>query len=74
MDWIELSGHYGRDYANQQEVRADWEANKDFRVNEGGRYGAATNREDLEAMKARGEISGVTIRYGKGLKVVDMKL
>lgn len=74
MAWIEVSGHYGRDYKNQKDVLADWNADKDFRVNEGGRHGAATNRADLVAMKARGEVSGVIVRYDRGLKVMDMKL
>lgn len=74
MTWMELAPAYGRDYKNQQEVLADWEANKDFRVNEGGPYGAMTCRSDMEVMYVKGEVSGVIVRYGKGLKVMDMKL
>lgn len=74
MTWMELSPAYGRDYKNQQEVLADWKANKDFSVNEGGPYGVKTNRTDLEAMKERGEVSGVIVRYARGMKCMDMRL
>ena len=71
--WIELGPAYGRDYKSQAAVRADWNADKDFQVNEGDRYGAKTNRADIKAMIAAGEDIRVTIRYDRDMKVMSIK-
>jgi hypothetical protein len=38
MEWIEVVPAYGRDYKNQASVKADWNADKDFRDRASGRY------------------------------------
>lgn len=53
---------YGRDYKSQKEVKADWFADKDFRVEPEGFY---INR--LSAIKFG---IAVTIRYSKLQKVI----
>jgi len=74
MNWLEVRPAYGRDYKNQAEVLAAWNADKDFSVTEGAPYGVSTNRADLVRMKARGEVSGVIVRYARDQKVMDMKI
>jgi len=57
MDWIEVIAAYGRNYSNQAEIQADWNANKDFRVP----YGPVTNKQDCDEAGIR-----VIVRYGQG--------
>lgn len=71
--YLELGPAYGRDYKSQKEVLEAWNADKDFRVNEGARYGAKTNRRDILNMRAGGEDIKVTIRYDRNLKVMAIK-
>ena len=44
---------YGRDYKSKKAAQADFDANLDFRANNG----QATNKADLRAMGKRGMIS-----------------
>lgn len=62
--WIELLPAYGRDYKNQDEVRADWEAGKDFRHPTSGRY---VNKEDAERYGLK-----VMVRYAGFKKVMEV--
>lgn len=63
MDWITVTPAYGRDYKNQKEAIADWNANKDFRETFSGQY---TNKEDCQKMGKK-----VIIRYGKLMKTMQ---
>jgi hypothetical protein len=64
MDWIEVTPAYGRDYKNQKEVKADWDADKDFRDTVSGRY---INKSGAERLGLK-----VIVRYSKNLKVMSM--
>ena len=64
MDWITVTPAYGRDYKNQKEVKADWDADKDFRETASGSY---INKSQAERMGLK-----VVVRYGKLLKVMSM--
>ena len=55
---------YGRDYKSAKDVKADWEANKDFQVNITGQY---VNKEQVP----KGET--VTIRYKRLTECVLVK-
>jgi len=68
MNWIEVVPAYGRDYSSQKAVQADWDADKDFSVTEGGRFGSKVNRADAKAEGLK-----VIVRYGKGLKTYAVK-
>lgn len=69
MPYVEVVPAYGRDYKSQAEVKADWNANKDFTVVDfGPNYGRATNKEDCEQMGLK-----VLVRYAKLTKVVQVK-
>jgi hypothetical protein len=69
MSSIQLVPAYGRDYKNQREVQADWDANKDFwTADMFNGYGTATNKQDCESMDLR-----VVIRYDRGLKLYAVK-
>jgi hypothetical protein len=69
MSSIQLVPAYGRDYKNQREVQADWDANKDFwTADVFNGYGTATNKQDCESMDLR-----VVIRYDRGLKLYAVK-
>jgi hypothetical protein len=57
MDWIEVRAAYGKTYANQKAVQADWDADKDFRI-AGGPY---INKTDATRAGLR-----VIVRYGVG--------
>jgi hypothetical protein len=58
--YIEVGPAYGRDYKSSAAALADWDANKDFTVYEGGPYGIKTNKSDCDAMDVR-----VIIRYNR---------
>ena len=64
MDWMEVTPAYGRDYKNQKEVKADWDADKDFRDTVTGRY---INKSGAERLGLK-----VIVRYAKNLKVMSM--
>jgi len=64
MDWITVTPAYGRDYKNQKEVKADWDADKDFRETASGSY---INKSGAEKLGLK-----VIVRYGKLLKVMNM--
>lgn len=59
--WMEVVPAYGRDYANQKAVKADWAAGKDFQVP----YGPYVNKQDADAAGLK-----VIVRYAKQMKVV----
>lgn len=62
--YIEVVPAYGRDYKNQREVRADWEAGKDFWV--AGTHTAVSEREAKEhGLK-------VVVRYGRLMKLMQV--
>lgn len=62
--YIEVVPAYGRDYRNQKDARADWDANLDFRVTTTGSY----------VTKAEAEQQGlkVIIRYSNQRKVMSV--
>ncbi len=80
MAYLEVGPAYGRDYRNQKDAQADWDADKDFTVHEGSslpfpvRYGQATNRADVKRIEAEhGEKINVVIRYDRKMKVMTAK-
>ena len=64
MEWIEVVPAYGRDYKNQKSVKADWDADKDFRDTVTGRY---VNKSGAERLGLK-----VIVRYANNLKVMSM--
>jgi hypothetical protein len=64
MNWIEVTPAYGRDYKNQREVRADWNADKDFRDTVSGSY---VNKSGAKALGLK-----VIVRYSKLMKVMSV--
>lgn len=64
MNWIEVEPAYGRDYKNQKDVRADWNADRDFQETVTGSY---INKSGAAALGLK-----VIIRYGKRLKVMSV--
>lgn len=64
MQWIEVIPAFGRDYKNQKDARADWDANRDFRETASMRY---INKAQAEQMGLK-----VIIRYDKNRKVMDV--
>lgn len=64
MNWIEVEPAYGRDYKNQKDVRADWNADRDFQETASGSY---INKSGAAALGLK-----VIIRYGKRLKVMSV--
>lgn len=60
-NYIEVVPAYGRDYTSQKAVKADWNADKDFKI-PGGPY---LNKADAEREGVK-----VIVRYGRLLKVV----
>lgn len=71
MDTIEVSPSYGRDYKSAAEVKAAWEAGKDFTIETfGSDMGRQINKQDAE----RSRIDTVMIRYARLTKVVVVKV
>lgn len=70
MTTLNLVPAYGRDYKNQKAVKADWEADKDFIINDvSSRWdGKAINRIQL----SDGDV--VYIRYNKLRKVMRIEV
>lgn len=65
MEWIEVGPAYGRDYKNQKDLKADWDANKDFRDLSSGKY---VNKADAERLGLK-----VIVRYANNRKVCNVK-
>lgn len=61
--WIEVMPAYGRDYKNQKDAKADWNADKDFIETASRR---STNKTDCRRMGLK-----VIIRYSDNLKVMQ---
>jgi hypothetical protein len=62
--YIEVVPAYGRDYKNQKDARADWDADKDFRDTQSGSYINKSGAEE-EGVK-------VIIRYANQRKVMSV--
>jgi hypothetical protein len=64
-----LTPSYGRDYKSEKEVKADWEANKDFTIADifGGQAGRQINKQDAPK-------GTYTIHYSKLTKVCVIKV
>jgi len=65
MAMLEVAPAYGRDYKNQKEVQADWDAGKDFMDLFSRSY---INKQDAE----QNDLT-VVIRYAKLMKVYAPK-
>lgn len=65
MNWIEVTPAFGRDYKNQAQVKADWNADKDFRETSSGSY---INKSGAAALGLK-----VIVRYANNLKVMQVK-
>lgn len=65
MEWLTVTPAYGRDYKNQAQVRADWNAGKDFLDTASGRY---MSKRDVDANPAL----HVHVRYGNGMKIMQV--
>lgn len=64
--WYDASPAYGRDYKSQKEVLADWHAQKDFQIHQGG-SSTYINKQD------KPDHVGLTVRYHNGTKVMVIK-
>jgi hypothetical protein len=65
MAWLTVTPAYGRDYTNQAQVRADWEAGKDFQDTATGQY---MSKRDVDADPSL----HVHVRYAKLRKLVQV--
>lgn len=65
MNWLEVIPAYGRDYNNQKEVQADWDAGKDFQDPFSRSF---VNKQDAVQAGLK-----VIIRYSKQMKVYSPK-
>ena len=77
MSTLTVIPAYGRDYKSKKAVIDDWEANKDFKINDiMSRWdGASVNKKDLMSIKNAGEfVSTVNIRYAKRTKRIAVKI
>lgn len=63
MNHFTVMPAYGRDYKNQKEVKADWDAGKDFQDTASRKY---LSKRDMEGMR-------VTVRYGNLRKLVNVQ-
>lgn len=61
--YLEVAPAYGRDYKSQAEVKADWNANLDFRAYT-GQY---INKSDAQRLGYK-----VLVRYARQMKVVQV--
>lgn len=68
MNYIEALPAYGRDYKNQKDLQADWDAGKDFVAMSFAGPMGYINKQDAEAQGLK-----VIIRYAKQLKVYAPK-
>ena len=62
MQYITVSGAYGRDYKNRAAARADWNAGKDFAIRTVGVRGAYMSKDDVTT-------ETINIRYDEDRKV-----
>ena len=71
MTYMTLTPAYGRDYKSAKDVKADWDANKDFVIADifGGNCGLPVNKEQLV-----GKSITVNIRYANEAKVTVIKV
>lgn len=67
MSQLTLVPAYGRDYTSKADVKADWEAGKDFRL-PGGSY---INKPDFIKYGPGMGHTAVRIRYAKLTRVVE---
>lgn len=66
-----LTPAYGRDYKSQKAVKADWDNNKDFVINDISSPwdGSYANKADLI-----GQVGSVMIRYDRLTKIMVVKV
>ena len=67
-----LTPAYGRDYKSQKAVKADWDNNKDFVVNDISSpwNGSYCNQSDLQ----NAGITSAIIRYDRLAKIMSVKV
>lgn len=65
MTWLTVTPAYGRDYTNKAQVLTDWNAGKDFRDTATGQY---LSKRDVD----KDPSLHVHVRYGKGLKIMQV--
>jgi hypothetical protein len=72
MPYTNVVPAYGRDYKSQKEVQADWDANKDFRVEDyySPKHGSYLNKIDKDKFIPDHTI---TVRYDNQRKVYTVK-
>lgn len=66
MSWLEVIPAYGRDYKSAKDVKADWNAYKDFRDPWTGGYINKAQADKDSQLR-------VNVRYAKLQKVVTVK-
>ena len=59
---------YGRQYKTNKEMRADWDAGKDFRLDDGPYFSI----RDVEAMKAEGTRKLTFVHKGKVAFIITL--
>jgi hypothetical protein len=65
---LEVVPAYGRDYKSQKEVKADWNADKDFQIVSVQEYGRYINKQDAD----RTPDQSIIVRYAKLQKVMAL--
>ena len=68
MNYIEVLPAYGRDYKNQKDLQADWDAGKDFVAMSFMGPQGYINKQDAEQSNLK-----VIIRYASQMKVYSPK-
>ena len=66
---VTVRAAYGRDYKSQKEIKADWEAGKDF-MNVGIYGGGYINREDAK----QAGIASITVRFKQDREICVIKV
>jgi hypothetical protein len=62
-----VSGAYGRDYKSLKAAKADWDANKDFRIRDlFSGAGTYINKADAQKLAAS---TSIMVRYNKDRKI-----
>jgi hypothetical protein len=69
---VELVPAYGRDYKSKAAVMTDWNADKDFRI-EDMRHSGYVNKQQVSSLKAAG-ITHLHFRYNRLTMVAVVKL
>ena len=72
MRTITLTPAYGRDYSNKANVLADWDANKDFVIQD-MRLSGYVNKAQVPDL-IRDGITAIQLRYNLMTKVIILKL